>query len=393
MQVLLPANALDIHLAHPTVAECHSVLKLTSIEWKDALSLPLYLEESAYLDTTPLVKDGGMTFWILVDKNLPPDHRPILSSCTTFRKRSLVSDAQGSLTEAIIHGVGNVFCEPAYRCRGYGSRMMKELAEVLRSWQAESTKCVGSVLYSDIGKTYYAKLGWYPSPNNTHIELDPLRAPKPLKAKQLLSQDLGQLCKEDEAMVRKRMSGKADGKTRMMIVPDHDHMLWHHSKEEFVCQKLFGKLPKVKGVITGPPGNRIWAIWTHRFYGDPESAASGNTLYILRLVIENQAVARAGTSPSDGKEILSDAGQRESQAEQLKIVLESAQIEAAEWNLLDVKLWHPTPLTEELIECAGLQYCKVEREKEGIGSLLWYGAGSERQDTLEWVGNEKYAWC
>jgi GNAT superfamily N-acetyltransferase len=388
---MLPAQSPDLHLDHPTAGECVSIWKLNSSEWKDALSLPLYLEEWAYMMSTPLVKDGGMTVWILVDKNLPPDRRPILCSCETFRKRSLVGDSRGSVTETIIHGVASVFCNPAYRGRGYGSRMMKELAEVLRSWQVERKKCVGSVLYSDIGKNYYADLGWRPSPNNAHIELPPLIAPKPPRAKQLLSTDLEQLCKEDEAMIRKMMTSKTDGKIRLMIVPDHDHMLWHHRKEEFVCQNLFGKQPKVKGVIVGQPGNRIWAIWTHRFYGDPGSASSGNTLYILRLVIENQAVG--GSISSEGTEVMYDARQRELQAVQLKAVLESAQCEAAAWNLADVKLWHPTPLIEELIECAGIRYCKVEREQEGIGSLLWFGEGSGRDDTFEWIGNEKYAWC
>lgn len=387
---LVPAQSPDLHLAHPTARECLSIWKLTSSEWKDALSLPLYLEESAYLTTIPLATDGGMTLWILVDKNLPPDHRPILCSGETFRKRSLLSDAKGGVTETITHGVASLFCHPAYRGRGYGSRMMKELAAVLRSWQVESKKCVGCVIYSDIGRKYYADLGWHPSPANFHIELAPLIASKPSKAKELLSGDLDQLCKEDEALIRKRMTGKS-GKIQMMIIPDHDHMLWHHKKEEFVCEKLFGKQPKVKGVVTGLPGSRIWAIWTHRFYGDPGCTSSGNTLYILRLVIENQAMA--STFPSHDREVDFDAGQRKLQAEQLKTVLESAQIEAAEWNLLDVKLWHPTPLTEALIECAGIQYCKVEREQEGIGCLLWYGGGNGREDTVEWIGNEKYAWC
>lgn len=221
----LSAESLDIHLAHPTAGECYSIWKLTSSEWKDALSLSLYLEESAYLTTIPLARDGGMTLWILVDKNLPKDHRTILCSCKTFRKRSLVSDANGSVTETIIHGVASVFCDPAYRCRGYATRMMRELAKVLRGWQVESESCVGSILYSDIGERLYSRVGWHSSPENVHIELAPLVLQKPLRAKQLLSQDLGQLCKEDEAMTRKRMTGQADGKTRMMIIPDHDHML------------------------------------------------------------------------------------------------------------------------------------------------------------------------
>lgn len=40
---------------------------------------------------------------------------------------------------------------------------MKELAKALRGWQSEYGKSLGSVLYSDIGKEYYAKLGWPPN--------------------------------------------------------------------------------------------------------------------------------------------------------------------------------------------------------------------------------------
>ena len=384
------AQSPDLHLSNPTPGECLSIWKLISLAWRDSLSLPQFLEESTYLTSVPLAKDGGMTLWILVDKNLPPDQRPILCSCETFRKRSWISDKDNNVTEMIIHGVASVFCNPAYRGRGYASRMMKELAEVLPTWQVETKKCIGSVLYSDIGKKFYADLGWHPFPNNTHIEFRPLIAPKPPGVKQLLSGDLNRLCKEDEAVSRKAMTRASDGKLRMMLVPDHDHMLWHHKKEEFVCEKLFGKQPRVKGAIIGQPGNRIWVIWTHRFYGDPESISSGNTLYILRLVIENQALS---TYSSEGRELSCDVGQRELQAEQLKGVLQAAQAEAAEWMLLYVKMWDPAPIFQELIERTGVQHRKVEREHESIASLLWYGEGSGKEDTLEWTRNEKFAWC
>jgi GNAT superfamily N-acetyltransferase len=385
------AQSRDLHLSHPTDGECLSISKLTWLAWGDALSLPLYLEESEYLTSVPLARDGGMTSWILVDRNLPPDQRPILCSCETFRKRAMIGGKEDSVTEMIIHGVASVFCNPTYRGRGYASRMMMELADVLRTWQAEENECIGSVLYSDIGKTYYANLGWHPFPNNTHVEFPQLIIPKPSNAKQLLSADLDQLCKKDEAMTQNAMASASDGRIRMMLVPDLDHMLWHHKKEEFACDKLFGKQPKVKGAIAGQPGNRIWAIWTHRFYGDPDSASSGNTLYIIRLVIENQATA--STISSEDRGLASGARQLALQAEQLKAVLQMAQAEAAEWKLLHVKLWDPTPLVYELIKLTGIQHCKIEREHEGIASLLWYGEGSGKEDTLEWIGNEKFAWC
>ena len=97
----------------------------------------------------------------------------------------------------------------------------------------------------------------------------------------------------------------------------------------------------------------------------------------------------ASIFPTHGREVGIDAEQRESQAEQMKMILESAQIEAAEWNLHYVRLWHPTPLIEALIDWAEIQYYKIEREEEGIGCLFWYGEGENgKDDIVEWIGNE-----
>ena len=376
------AQSPDLHLSHPTPRECLTIWNLTSLAWIDALTLPQYLEESAYLTTVPLAKDGGMSLWILVDKTMPPDQRPILCSCETFRKRSLVSNRDGSVTEGIIHGVASVFCDPLYRRRGYAARMMKELTKVLRTWQVDTAPCVGSVLFSDIGKSYYADFGWRPIPNNTHIEFEPELSSTPLKATKLVSEDLSQLCLEDEKMLRNTLNLKSDKKLRMTIVPDIDHMLWHHKKAEFAAQRLFGKEPQVKGAVAGQPGNRIWAIWTHRYYGDPKSASSENVLYILRLVVESQ-----------GKESTYDVAQRDVLAEQLKAVLKAAQAEAAEWKLDHISLWDPTPLVQELIGRTGIRHNMVERQTESIASLLWYGNRSDETGTSpEWIGNEHYAW-
>ena len=153
------ARSPDLHLSHPTAGECQTVWRLSSLAWTDALSLPQYLEESAYLTTVPLAKDGAMTNWILTDKNLPPDQRPILCSCETFRKRAFIRASNGNLSEKIIHDVASVFCDPVLRRRGYNSRLMKKLTIILRTFQSDKTEPIGSVLYSNIGKKYYAGLG------------------------------------------------------------------------------------------------------------------------------------------------------------------------------------------------------------------------------------------
>lgn len=75
------AKSTSLHLAHPTEDENLAIWQLTSEDWKDALHEDMYIKEAAYLMTVPLARKGGMSQWVLVDKNLPPDQRPLLASC------------------------------------------------------------------------------------------------------------------------------------------------------------------------------------------------------------------------------------------------------------------------------------------------------------------------
>jgi len=147
-------------------------------------------------------------------------------------------------------------------------------------------------------------------------------------------------------------------KSRMVLVPDLNHMLWHHTKEELACDKLFGRQPQIKGALAEEAGSRIWAIWTHRFYGDPTSPASGNTLYILRLVVEKEM--HASNDTVKGRQQKYDAEQHEKQVDYLRAVTQTAQAEAAEWKLSSVNLWDPSSLVQEWIERSSIQYCKID---------------------------------
>ncbi|KAJ5942086.1 hypothetical protein N7516_002254 [Penicillium verrucosum] len=369
------ARSPRLHLAHPTDQENIEIWKLTSDAWKDCLSVDMYIKEAAYLMTVPLARNGGMSQWILVDKNLPPDQRPLLASCETFRKRSWISDSAGNVIETITHGVASVFTDAKFRGQGYASRLMTELAEKLRTWQTEMTECAASILFSDIGKEFYSNLGWHAFPSH-FLEFEPsteeLSAAVPI-----FTTDLEQLCEIDEVLSRKALCvPSTDAKARLMIVPDYEHMLWHHSKEEFASEILFQRKPHIKGAIFGQDGHRVWVVWTHRYYESPSDTASMNTLYILRLVIENEALLESDL-----------------QVEALRAVLLAAQAEAAEWGLHSVKLWGSSTAVQEMIRRTGIEYRYEDRENEGICSLRWYGGGSGLEDEVEWVGNEKYGWC
>jgi hypothetical protein len=167
VKYLPPSDSAFLCLDHQTEEERRTIWRNTAASWKDCLDLATYLTESQYLTTVPLAENGGMTTWISVDKRLPPDHRFILCSCESFRKRWIASDAAGKAEENIVHGIASVFCPPEYRGKGYAARHMREMAQVLRKWQSDDGRPIGSVLYSDIGKIYYQKLGWIPNRTNS----------------------------------------------------------------------------------------------------------------------------------------------------------------------------------------------------------------------------------
>ncbi|KAJ8121402.1 hypothetical protein ONZ43_g2131 [Nemania bipapillata] len=336
-----------------------------------------------------------MTTWVLVDKTLPPNRRQIFCSCESFRKRCLVSYEWGKVEEGLVHGVASVFCPSKYRGRGYGTRHMNELAKVLHGWQSEYGKGIASVLYSGIGKEYYAKAGWLPSPKNGHFVFPCVEMEKSPLVKLVPESELEALCRRDEAMIRTAMAMPSTARKRMVILPDLDHMLWHIRKEDFAVNYIFGKKAEAKGAIAGNPGKQVWAVWVRRYYGHPDhpdegGEDGGNVLYILRLVVEGDTTANR---PHEGQLVPATNAYME-QAASLKAVLQTAQAEAAKWRLDQVKLWEPSPLVQSLLEQSDLGATQVERHEHSIASVLWFREDGDRKDEAPvWVNNEYYAWC
>jgi hypothetical protein len=206
----------SLGLAQPTANESIKISTNTSAVWKDALTLPVYLQESEFLSTVPLAADGGLTTWILVDKSLPPDQREIYCSCESYCKRSRARDAEDNVEDVMIHGVVSVFGPTEYRGRGYAARHMKELAQVLRTWQSERGRVVGSALYSDIGKTYYSKLGWLPNRKNWEIRFPPVKTGWPRTVRQIKGAELRELRAKDKVVARAAL-GKPQSESKMRV--------------------------------------------------------------------------------------------------------------------------------------------------------------------------------
>ena len=356
-------------LTHPTPSEVYKTHELSSVEWAGPLTKEQYIENEHQLASLL-----NITHWILTQADRSPDQRVILASCETIRKRCFVKCKDSGARRAIVQAVAAVFCEPEMRGQGYAGKMLKELGSRLQEdiVDGKETECVGSVLWSDIGPKYYADLGWLPFPS-THIEIPASPGPPTVNTRAILPEEIADLCAEDQATLFNCLRSFDSSKKRFIVVPDHRTMLWHHRKENYICQKLFGRHPNVKGAMASEAGARVWAIWTRGFYGPVDDPGSGNKLHVLRLVAKHSNPENLGR-----------------QIECLKAVLQAAQREAEDWRLGVVEIWNPDERTRVLIEQMRIEYRYVERQHEGIPSLMLFG--DDRGD-VEWIVSEKHAWC
>lgn len=389
------ADSPDLVLAESTKSELLYVWGLHHPMWGPALKIEDYLTREEFLMTVPLAKNGGVTHWILTDRNGTPDNRPIYASCESLRKRALTGRLGPDgpvLEDGIAHGIASVFTNPTYRGKGYASRMMNDLGPKLKKWSEGRkepkddkddtvvTHSLFSVLYSDIGKTFYAKNGWAAF-ESTHLCFKPGKSaaePSTLKVKLLGYHDLALLCHLDEKLLRTTMARRTEQllstgkKACAALMPELDQMLWHLMREDFMTKQIFGATPTVRGAMVGEPGQRIWAVWTRGYYGGLEKI-EGNTFHILRVVVEDE---------SCDEQYVADG---------FKAIIEIAQEQAAQWRSFDIQMWNPSPLLKKAAEKSGLGFELVDREKDSIASLMWYD--DEPTSAVEWVANEKFSWC
>ncbi|KAH7385627.1 hypothetical protein BKA66DRAFT_569472 [Pyrenochaeta sp. MPI-SDFR-AT-0127] len=402
MDTLVNLNRGDsptLALVHPTELEKLHQLKLNGAEWRGALSIEAYLRREAVLSQQSLTSDGGISYWILVDTSLPNNPldpasgiRLPLASCETYRKKALVWQ-DGELQEVICHCIGSVFCVSYLRGRGYAQRMMKELGKALRTHQTdEKWQSLFSVLYSDIGKKYYNDFGWEPF-NSSHFSL-PAGTTADISslptAHAIYAEDLRELCEIDIASVKRSLELRPKGsKTAVALLPDIETIQWHHAREDFIGAELHGKIPKAKGAIIGTEkGKRVWCYWSRKWSNENPAEAKGNTLHILRLVIEDGSWEGANTSH------VNDSSVDHSHDAAIAALLVMAQREAEEWKMEHVEMWAPTTATLAAARRLDPHVKVVNRDAESIASLQWFPEhDGPVADRIDWIANEKYGWC
>lgn len=406
LQPLPDASSPGIRLAYATPAERLRQTLTNSAMWKGPLSQEAYLRREQHLANQPLTANFGITYWVLVDTAEPGEPRQVLCGCESIRKRAIVAQ-DGRTKDTISHCVSNVFCPPEHRGLGYARRMMKELGAVLRTHQTEVTamESLFSVLWSDIGKTFYAKLGWelYTSshiciPSASIAASSVLASPNLPKSRPIHASDLASLCAADEQALRRLFSTRsASSPPAISLLPDIQTISWHHAREEFICTELQGKMPEIKGaLIPGPPGQRAWCHWTLTWCGSSQrqEGREENILYILRMVVEG-ANGTARDSSADGSDddggVYSQSILDRRRVEMIEALLRAAMMHASLWNMDCVQLWNPTAETVEAAKRLHGAAKVTHREEQGLSSMMWFGR-KEDKSRVEWIENEKFGW-
>ncbi|KAJ5246371.1 hypothetical protein N7468_001354 [Penicillium chermesinum] len=343
---LPPGDSPDLILVPATPAEHIKCLKLNSVAWKGPLDIDTYIAREHHLASQRLTR-GGLTCWILVQKDEPENERTILSSCESYRKKALLA-YDGAVEQLVSYG-------------GYAKRMMEELSVRLESWKVEGEKrqrVLFTVLYSDIGKKFYAQFGWKPFPA-AHMTLKPVAREAGngvgAQTRALKARDV------EKFMCNEAVFVKLGG--RIMAL----------GEEEFFAERLLPshEPPVVKGA--GNDQARVYATWTRTFGGTPKE----NVLYILRWVYDD---------PSSAEE-------EEALVEAMVGILRQAQFEAHAWNMAKIEFWNPEPLEEKAVKILEPGAEVVHREKDSIPCLRWTGAEQGFGEDVEWILNEKYTWC
>jgi len=347
------------------------IWQLNGEAWARPLNPDVYIERQTHMSEQEFCRDGRQRFWILHLKGYP---RQIIASCDTISKTVLISE-NGSSREGKAYGVASVYTNPEYRRQGMAAILLRRVQEFM---DKDSEL---SVLYSDIGRNYYANLGWhvFPSKQATLSWIPPeaeaegetkaiFAQSRPGRTRYLRLEELADLCEVDELHLSARFDGMpADNKTHIAFLPSYAQISWQLARADFMADKLFGKPLPHKGAIAD--NGRAWIYWEHYW--------RVKVLRVLRIVCVLDSTA-------------------EQRIDDTAVLLEAALAEASAWGLSDVVVWNPDEETTAGSKAVGNAHPKdvkvvfEERLDKSIPSLRW--AKGQQRKTV-WEDNDYYGWC
>ena len=115
--------------------------------------------------------------------------------------------------------------------------------------------------------------------------------------------------------------------------------------------------------------------------------AKGNTLHILRLVIEDGSWEGSSGSTNG-------ASVNQGHDAAIAALLAMAQKEAQKWKMEHVEMWAPSPAALAAAKTLDPAAEVIHRDMESIACLQWYPKhDGPVADKIDWIANEKYGWC
>ncbi|KAG0070043.1 hypothetical protein BGZ89_001547 [Linnemannia elongata] len=331
------------------------------VEWGPSLDEETYYARERILASQEFTRDNKLQVWILVPKTFDsanPQLDQILSAVETFERPGIVASKDQGLKDVLSISVASVFTPAHYRGRGYASLMMKLLWKEISSMKGVSF----SFLYSDVGPTFYGRLGWTPKRSEEIVipTAHPIQSSgsAAMIVEKVTDSNLSELIAADAEQVRALLKGQIEAaspsKVFAVVTPEPTCVLWLHARARFAAQHIL-KLERHQITEWGAKHGESFVLWFHDLFKDQ--------LFIIRWHLD----------PSDGEETA-------------RALIEAAQTEARKWNLSKVVIWNPDQSLADLLRL------DIKYRDSAIPSLGLVNSSIETDD-IEWVHNEKYSWC
>ncbi|TLD30002.1 putative Xaa-Pro aminopeptidase P [Venturia nashicola] len=337
------------------------VWTLNAEAWAAPISTEDHVARERFLSQQGLTGEKWRTFVLFREED------EIIASCEAFQKEILVSERNGFRKERG-YAIASVYTHPGYRRRGMAGLLLGNLAE----WMDGEGGGFLSVLYSDIGKTYYEKLGWTPYSTRQLV----LQSRTDMSAEadlpesyQLRDAQIEGLCEEDLEALEKEFAQPVESDDHIYIAftPTAHQIQWHLVREDHMAKALFGREKAAcRGAIA--KSRRAWLIWYFDFVE--------KKCKIQRIV-------------------LLDKHERERNVSEIVSLLCFTQQEARRRNIERVIVWNPCDEVEEAGRLLAANFggivAKIEERDSSIPALR--RRNDEATEKVVWKHNEYYAWC
>ncbi|OCH93350.1 hypothetical protein OBBRIDRAFT_328171 [Obba rivulosa] len=380
--------------------------KRTADIWKKDLTVNEYILRDETMDSHEHAAGGRLTTWVLAPRD-DPTTLDFMCSCETMHRTGVVANSQG-LTEVSCFGIASVYTPPDKGGRGYAGHMMRLLhwalapraalpAEFPAVWgpppDVPSVPGAGtgrfSALYSDIGEDFYRACGPTDQPGQGWLVRGVMQTFRLLPRFDL---DNGST-----------PAASSDGDWGW-LTEDNAKIVWECDAEQMKTDVVNRATVTGRTVFSFLPNAGVGAFTVQRTMRFKDGAVP-----VLPTNVWGVALLPGGCS--DVQEALSRESKEpltyatwtldvrlpphtlvvtrlRATRKTLPGLLQRI-VEAGKRNGVErLEIWG---LAADLQDVAGEHGWASENRVEHLSAFKWYGTDPEEQ--LEWLFNEKFSWC